>query len=626
MVEYTYDNLSRVTLANYPGSADDIAYTYDQGTNGNGHLTTMVDPAGTISFGYDARGRLKQKASTIGGINYQPVIYFYTPGGRVDTVTYPSMRTLDYTRDGMGRIESLRTTYNSVTKDLATGLTYRPFGGPLGLTNSSGGIVNNQAGECECLTVSNEGQYRERWYGYDANRNLTSITGTNTPWYSQTFVYDELKRLTSATGRYGTIAYTYDDVGNRLTRNTNGVGETYAYVTGKNRLHDITEGPNPRTFEYDDNGNITSDGTLTFIYDQNNQLKEVTEGQTSKATYTYNGLGQRVKKMAGGVTTIYHYDLDGKLIAESLLNGTFTKEYLYMGKVRVAMVDVAGGGTVYAYQNDRLRTPELLTTVINDQETVVWEAWYEPFGEAHIHPSSSVVNNIRLPGQYFDSETGLHYNYHRYYDPKTGRYLTPDPIGLNAGMNLYLYIDGNPINLTDPLGLVRWRDVLNSSLGLLSNSLGLVVGSALLAAPEPTLVTKAVGGVVLGKSVVGWGLNWYNLTQAFTNDCEAYDVPSSALRAMGALAAPGNTDVLLAADALDLGIDLMSGRARVYSYGTPTLQGTKGVTRPYHSVSLTFTHPGPVKTFQAAESAVTVKNDLVEVTDRLGSHFFGGGN
>ena len=71
-----------------------------------------------------------------------------------------------------------------------------------------------------------------------------------------------------------------------------------------------------------------------------------------------------------------------------------TKEYLYMGKVRVAMVDVAGGGTVYAYHNDRLGTPELLTTVVNQQETVAWEAWYEPFGEAHIHPSSNVVNNI----------------------------------------------------------------------------------------------------------------------------------------------------------------------------------------------------------------------------------------
>ena len=198
------------------------------------------------------------------------------------------------------------------------------------MTNGSGGIVNNQAGECDCVTVSNPGQARERTYGYDSNRNLTSITGTNTPWYSQTFGYDELNRLTSATGRYGTIAYTYDDVGNRLTRNTNGTTETCAYVTGTNRIDEITGGPNPRTFSYDDNGNITGDGTLTFIYDQQNQLKEVKEGANTIATYTYNGLGQRVKKVAGGVTTVYHYDLDGKLMAESTFAERVTKEHLQL--------------------------------------------------------------------------------------------------------------------------------------------------------------------------------------------------------------------------------------------------------------------------------------------------------
>jgi YD repeat-containing protein len=167
--------------------------------------------------------------------------------------------------------------------------------------------------------VSNPGQARERIYGYDDNRNLTSITGTNTPWYSQTFAYDELNRLISATGRYGSISYTYDDVGNRLTRNTNGVNETFSYFSGTNRLQTIAGGSNPRTFTYDSNGNITGDGTLTFICDQNNQLIEVKQGQTTIATYTYNGLGQRVKKVAGGVTTVYHYDLDGRLIAESSL-------------------------------------------------------------------------------------------------------------------------------------------------------------------------------------------------------------------------------------------------------------------------------------------------------------------
>jgi len=96
---------------------------------------------------------------------------------------------------------------------------------------------------------------------------------------------------------------------------------------------------------------------------------------------------------------------------------------------------------------------------------VVWEALYKPFGEATVHPHSAVENNFRFAGQYYDAETGLHYNYHRYYDPKTGRYLTPDPIGL-AGMdpNLYVYAGLNPINTIDPDGLkvvgsiIRWTE------------------------------------------------------------------------------------------------------------------------------------------------------------------------
>jgi len=489
-VEFTYDNLNRGTAADYPGTANDVAYTYDQGTGGKGYLTGTVDPAGTIAFGYDPRGRLVQKANTVSGVNYL-VSYVYTPGGKVASITYPSGRAISYDRNSLGKISEV--TASGIAAPLASGLTYRPFGGPQGLTNGFGGTVNNHAGECDCVTVSNPGEPRERSYGYDTNRNLTSITGTTTPWYSQSFGYDELNRLSSATGRYGSITYTYDDVGNRLTRDTNGVKETYTYFMGTNRLQQITGGPNPRTFAYDGNGNITSNGALTFVYDQNNQLIDVKEGETPKATYAYNGLGQRVKKAAGGVTTIYHYDLDGKLIAESLLSGAMTREYLYMGEVRVAMVDVAGGNAVYHFLNDRLGTPEILTDASG---TVAWEAWYEPFGEAHVHPSSTVVNNHRFPGQYFDQESGLHYNYHRYYDPRTGRYLTPDPIGLRGGINFYCYVSNNPINRIDRLGL--WYIDMNISGGFWLGFTGgiLISPSGVYPYVGGGIVTPGVGGSV----------------------------------------------------------------------------------------------------------------------------------
>jgi RHS repeat-associated protein len=84
---------------------------------------------------------------------------------------------------------------------------------------------------------------------------------------------------------------------------------------------------------------------------------------------------------------------------------------------------------------------------------VVWDAEYKPFGGADISQDWQVENNFRFAGQYFDKETGLHYNYHRYYDPKNGRYLRPDPIGLKGGMNLFTHVQNNPINQFDYYGL-----------------------------------------------------------------------------------------------------------------------------------------------------------------------------
>jgi RHS repeat-associated protein len=117
-------------------------------------------------------------------------------------------------------------------------------------------------------------------------------------------------------------------------------------------------------------------------------------------------------------------------------------EYLYVDQSRMAMVNV-GTGKLFFYNNNFLGTPVLMT---DDTGTVVWEADYKPFGEAGVNGKSTVVNNFRFAGQYYDEKTGLHYNWHRYYDPKTGRYLTPDPLGIDGGINLYAYTANNPIN------------------------------------------------------------------------------------------------------------------------------------------------------------------------------------
>jgi len=107
-------------------------------------------------------------------------------------------------------------------------------------------------------------------------------------------------------------------------------------------------------------------------------------------------------------------------------------------------------GQDYYYHNDHLGTPRKMT---DSAGTVVWSADYTAFGEAIVDPNSTITSNLRFAGQYYDGESGLHYNWHRYYDPQTGRYITTDPIGLLGGINLFVYGNVNPINSTDRLGL-----------------------------------------------------------------------------------------------------------------------------------------------------------------------------
>ncbi len=247
--------------------------------------------------------------------------------------------------------------------------------------------------------------------------------------------YDALYRLESADGIYGTISYTYDKVGNRQTR-TDGAGtDTYSYMSGTNKLRSIS-GPNAESYSYDPDGNVIA------------ALGGPQPPLTGQADYAYNAMGQRTQKnMDVASDIISHFDQAGRLIAETDSAGTLIKAYVWLHGQPLAQIDA--GGAVYYYHIDHLGTPQRMT---DGSGVVVWAADYLPFGQADI-TVEVVRNDLRFAGQYYDSETGLHYNYHRYYDPSLGRYLRADPIGLMGGANLYSYVKNNPVNSIDPAGL-----------------------------------------------------------------------------------------------------------------------------------------------------------------------------
>ncbi|MCP4370069.1 MAG: hypothetical protein GY797_18425 [Deltaproteobacteria bacterium] len=129
-----------------------------------------------------------------------------------------------------------------------------------------------------------------------------------------------------------------------------------------------------------------------------------------------------------------------------------------LGSIRGLLVQSVVGQTtetqkIYYFINDHLGTPQKL---LDENADVVWSADYKPFGEADVDVNA-FTNQFRFPGQYFDSETGLHYNWFRYYDPSTGRYLRADPIGLDGSINLFPYANANPINAIDPWGLFKFN-------------------------------------------------------------------------------------------------------------------------------------------------------------------------
>ena len=216
-------------------------------------------------------------------------------------------------------------------------------------------------------------------------------------------------------------------------------------------------------FEYDAYGNLRQERrgtgqrlTRDYRYDSQQRLSGITLPDGSQVTYRYDAFGRRISKDHGGTTTQYLWQGE-RLIAESAqqkgLRGiSHYCSYLYEPGTFKPLALLQGEGDTaqaYHYQLDHLGTPQELT---DHRGQIVWSAHYRAYGNVHKLDKAEITNPLRFQGQYYDEESGLHYNRHRYYNPNTGRYLTPDPIKLAGGLNSYQYVP-NPTGWVDPLGL-----------------------------------------------------------------------------------------------------------------------------------------------------------------------------
>ncbi|MDJ0863509.1 MAG: hypothetical protein QNJ82_14875 [Gammaproteobacteria bacterium] len=227
----------------------------------------------------------------------------------------------------------LSTTQDGESQVLADNISYLPFGPLKALTFGNGIPLTRDFDADYRLTDQSAGQVQDVGFARDPVGNITGITDGVDSTRSQSFGYDVLDRLISATGIYGTRSYAYDAVGNRTNTET----DTYTIDSASNRL-DAIAGTNPKGFSHDAAGNTVVSGALSFAYNQANRLAEASDTSGPLATNTYNGRGERVKKQAGGETTVYHYDQSGLLIAETDAAGDPGKEYVYLEGLPIAVL------------------------------------------------------------------------------------------------------------------------------------------------------------------------------------------------------------------------------------------------------------------------------------------------
>jgi len=320
-VSYQYDALNRLTKIDYPNDNLDVTLTYDTGTNGKGRLSQITDGSGSTTYSYDALGNITSKTSTIAGKSFT-LGYGYNGAGQLTQITQPSGRVVNLTRNSQGLVTGISETKNGNTQNLLTSAQYVPFGGAKSFTLGNGKTQTNTHNLNGQVASINVDEVYQSTLTYNADSQITALASSLASASNQSFSYDELDRLTEATGTYGTLAYSYDSASNRISKTTPSGTSTLDYVTNSNQLNN--------SFTHDANGNRTKDSTHTYTYGEHNRLTEVVNEKSGiTTTYLYNGLGQRVKKSNVYGDVYFIYDEQGLLIAEANGLGKVTTEYIY---------------------------------------------------------------------------------------------------------------------------------------------------------------------------------------------------------------------------------------------------------------------------------------------------------
>lgn len=439
---YSYDVLNRVVSVDFGDQL--LTYTYDAGANSSGRLMSTGDSAQSQSWAYDSHGRVTSSMQTVGNVSLT-IGYAYN-NSLLSSLVTPSGQLVSYTyADGKVSAISINGT------PVLNGIIREPFGAVRQWAWANGMFAARTVDhDGHVIQVDSGGEAYQ--YAYDNAGRLSSMSNISNSALSWTYTYDNRDRLSTAQRTGVAYGWTYDANGNRLSQS--GMNTTdFTMSASSNRLTS-TAGALVRTYTYDAAGNATAFSNRSLMFNNRGRLSSIQVG-TVATGYIYNSLGYRVKK-AGVADRYFAYDEQGHLIGEYDNAGALIQETVWFEDIPVATIRPNGADIdVFYVHADHLNTPRRISRPSDN--AVVWRWDSDPFGTsaANEDPDGDTqlfVYNLRFPGQYYDAETGLHYNYRRDYDPSTGRYVQSDPIGLDGGLNTYLYAEANPLSNIDPTG------------------------------------------------------------------------------------------------------------------------------------------------------------------------------
>jgi RHS repeat-associated protein len=395
---YTYDQLNRVATvrsrALFGGQPDIIhTYTYDAATR----LRAVSDSlGGRTEYAHDAAGRLITATTPSG----KPINLSYDGRGRLQQILYPNGLATDYGVDTAGRLGRVETGF--------------PAGPQLAAVE----------------------------YAYGLNDQVSALT-----WQGSTldFAYDPLRQVTAAGG--GLETYVYDAVGNRLASH-----RSTAYLhDAANRLLEEDD----FVYTYDADGNLASrtqksdDAVTRYNFDGENRLVRIDQPDGTTMSYRYDGWGRRVAKEVGGVVTRYVYGFSDILL-EFDGSGSLAARYTHGDRLDQPL-SMERNGSEYYFHTDQLGSIRLVT----DASGTVQNTYdYDAFGNFTEHVEA-VASPYGFTAREFDPESGFYFYRARYYSPRLGRFISEDPVGFaGRDVNLYRYVWNDPLNHSDPSGLI----------------------------------------------------------------------------------------------------------------------------------------------------------------------------